>query len=82
MKGRNEEIEGVNEREEERDLRALVDTRGSGGKEERKRRGEKKRAGGEGGCGGLANEGEGKKTSKQLEARRRPHFMLAGIGSL
>lgn len=26
--------------------------------------------------------GRGKKTTKQLEKRRRPHFMLPGIGSL
>lgn len=57
-----------------------VESRWKGGKrdEERKR--------GRGGCGGggrMRGRGRGgKKTSKQLEARRRPHFMLAGIGSL
>lgn len=31
---------------------------------------------------GRIRERKGKKTTKQLEKRRRPHFMLPGIGSL
>lgn len=33
-------------------------------------------------CTGESTRGRGKKTTKQLEKRRRPHFMLPGIGSL
>lgn len=65
----------------------LVDTRGGeGGREggiavERRTRREKE--GAEAAVAAERGEGGGeKKTSKQLEARRRPHFMLAGIGSL
>lgn len=67
-------------REKQRETQAPFDARSVGesrGKRERTkgRRGENEKAGDAAGK-------RVRKTSKQLEARRRPHFMLPGIGSL
>lgn len=56
-----------------------------GGKDEWRRRTERKGREGSNRTERNANcsgSGRGKKTAKQLEERRRPHFMLPGIGSL
>lgn len=56
-----------------------------GGKDEWRRRTERKGRKGSSRTERNANcsgSGRGKKTAKQLEERRRPHFMLPGIGSL
>lgn len=56
-----------------------------GGKDEWRRRTERKGRKGSNRTERNANcsgSGRGKKTAKQLEERRRPHFMLPGIGSL
>lgn len=51
-------------------------------KKERTRRTEEKAKKREKHAYGEISSKRGKKTTKQLEKRRRPHFMLAGIGSL